>query len=227
MDNKQETLFEKDMIELGEVFPKITLVRRKHPELWILAGELDIFDTEQQYCGSFKVRIYVPKSYPYCTVSVQETSKFIPREADWHISTEGFCCLDIDHKLVQQSKMGINITTFMLEKVYPYFANQLYKLEHKKYAGTEYQHEFHGVEQYYREDLKLAPKQAIMVLQKMLEKKIGRNDPCPCGSAKKYKHCHEERLERLAWVGKAKLEEDLSGFIKLYPDYAKVSLELK
>ena len=22
------------------------------------------------------------------------------------------------------------------------------------------------------------------------EKKIGRNDPCPCGSGKKYKHCH-------------------------------------
>lgn len=22
------------------------------------------------------------------------------------------------------------------------------------------------------------------------EKVIGRNDPCPCGSGKKYKHCH-------------------------------------
>jgi preprotein translocase subunit SecA len=22
------------------------------------------------------------------------------------------------------------------------------------------------------------------------EAKIGRNDPCPCGSGKKYKHCH-------------------------------------
>jgi preprotein translocase subunit SecA len=22
------------------------------------------------------------------------------------------------------------------------------------------------------------------------EKKIGRNDPCPCGSGKKYKKCH-------------------------------------
>ena len=22
------------------------------------------------------------------------------------------------------------------------------------------------------------------------KKKIGRNDPCPCGSGKKYKHCH-------------------------------------
>jgi preprotein translocase subunit SecA len=22
------------------------------------------------------------------------------------------------------------------------------------------------------------------------EKKVGRNDPCPCGSGKKYKKCH-------------------------------------
>ncbi|HOE94294.1 MAG TPA: SEC-C metal-binding domain-containing protein [Candidatus Cryptobacteroides sp.] len=26
------------------------------------------------------------------------------------------------------------------------------------------------------------------------EKKIGRNDPCPCGSGKKYKHCHGKGL---------------------------------
>lgn len=25
-------------------------------------------------------------------------------------------------------------------------------------------------------------------------KKVGRNDPCPCGSGKKYKHCHGKNL---------------------------------
>ncbi len=28
-----------------------------------------------------------------------------------------------------------------------------------------------------------------------VEKKVGRNDPCPCGSGKKYKHCHGKMLE--------------------------------
>jgi preprotein translocase subunit SecA len=23
-----------------------------------------------------------------------------------------------------------------------------------------------------------------------VDPKVGRNDPCPCGSGKKYKHCH-------------------------------------
>jgi preprotein translocase subunit SecA len=32
-----------------------------------------------------------------------------------------------------------------------------------------------------------APKPAPFVRQMG---KIGRNDPCPCGSGKKYKHCH-------------------------------------
>ncbi|HNV95909.1 MAG TPA: SEC-C metal-binding domain-containing protein, partial [Bacteroidales bacterium] len=27
-----------------------------------------------------------------------------------------------------------------------------------------------------------------------VEKKIGRNDPCPCGSGKKYKHCHGKNV---------------------------------
>ena len=31
-----------------------------------------------------------------------------------------------------------------------------------------------------QEDKKIAP----------ITKKIGRNDPCPCGSGKKYKQCH-------------------------------------
>ncbi len=28
-----------------------------------------------------------------------------------------------------------------------------------------------------------------------VEKKVGRNDPCPCGSGKKYKHCHGQGSE--------------------------------
>ncbi len=27
-----------------------------------------------------------------------------------------------------------------------------------------------------------------------VDKKVGRNDPCPCGSGKKYKHCHGQGL---------------------------------
>ena len=38
-----------------------------------------------------------------------------------------------------------------------------------------------------RKELCKAQKKSGTVVK---EKKIGRNDPCPCGSGKKYKHCH-------------------------------------
>ena len=28
------------------------------------------------------------------------------------------------------------------------------------------------------------------------EKKIGRNEPCPCGSGKKYKNCHGKAVSQ-------------------------------
>jgi uncharacterized protein YecA (UPF0149 family) len=35
-----------------------------------------------------------------------------------------------------------------------------------------------------------APRAAKPAGQKRAEAKVGRNDPCPCGSGKKYKKCH-------------------------------------
>jgi preprotein translocase subunit SecA len=37
-----------------------------------------------------------------------------------------------------------------------------------------------------------APSQERRVVETVIrsEDKIGRNDPCPCGSGKKYKNCH-------------------------------------
>jgi preprotein translocase subunit SecA len=35
-----------------------------------------------------------------------------------------------------------------------------------------------------------APKKAVINRQPSKRKKVGRNDLCPCGSGKKYKHCH-------------------------------------
>ncbi len=43
------------------------------------------------------------------------------------------------------------------------------------------------------------PKKEEHVQPIRVEKKVGRNDPCPCGSGKKYKHCHgaQSMAERL------------------------------
>ena len=40
-----------------------------------------------------------------------------------------------------------------------------------------------------------APREAQKPQPVHVEKKIGRNDPCPCGSGKKYKNCHGKMAE--------------------------------
>jgi hypothetical protein len=41
-------------------------------------------------------------------------------------------------------------------------------------------------------------------------KKIGRNDPCPCGSGKKFKHCHLGREDELALNGMGEISMEMS-----------------
>jgi hypothetical protein len=35
----------------------------------------------------------------------------------------------------------------------------------------------------------------------MADRKVGRNDPCPCGSGRKYKQCHERKTETVSRIG--------------------------
>ena len=52
--------------------------------------------------------------------------------------------------------------------------------------------------------------------------KIGRNDPCWCGSGKKYKKCHEafdEKMEIMKQKGYAVIDHDL---IKTPEQIAKI-----
>jgi len=48
--------------------------------------------------------------------------------------------------------------------------------------------------------------------------KVGRNDPCPCGSGRKYKDCHEGRgesyLERLAREEDRRHQKELRARLK-------------
>ena len=53
-----------------------------------------------------------------------------------------------------------------------------------------------------------APKPQPFVRQ---GEKVGRNDPCPCGSGKKYKHCHGRlELSRLPTTDRTRLAARLS-----------------
>lgn len=209
--NKKKSPFERDFIVAKERFPKLTYGWNDKIKMWVITGELDICDVEGVYWNTFQITILVPRGYPYCVPIVAEKSTFIPRDIEWHISPEGICCLDISHNLKAMSKLGINLTSFISEKVYTYFANQLYKLEENKYAGGEYAHHLDGVIQYYIETHQLQDKRAIVTMLQQLTSKtnIGRNDPCPCGNGRKTKYCHQSSIDTLKTLGNERLLSDL------------------
>ena len=49
-------------------------------------------------------------------------------------------------------------------------------------------------------------------------KKVGRNDPCPCGSGKKFKKCHMGREDELVLDGAGEISEEMSAQITSLPE---------
>lgn len=207
----KKSKFEKDFKAVEEFFPKLTFSWNPKSKHWIITGDLDICDTEGNYWNTFNISIFVPQNYPHCVPIVKENSSIIERNIDWHISQEGFCCVDIEHNLIIMSRKGININSFIRDKVYTFFANQLYKISEKKYAGKEYPHHLDGIIQYYIEDLNLISEEiTIRFLERILSKSfVGRNHKCPCGSEKKIKECHLTSIEAIRSIGKTRIEKDL------------------
>jgi hypothetical protein len=213
---KAKSLFERDFTIAKERFPKLKYGWNAKIKMWVVTGELDICDMVGVYWNTFQITMLVPRGYPYCVPIVAERSDIIPRDIDWHISPEGICCLDADNSLIAMSKAGINLGDFIAEKVYTFFANQIHKLESKKYAGAEYAHHTAGVIQYYVEELNIPSAEAtLQTLKRVLYKQgLGRNNKCPCGSGLKLKNCHETGIETIKSFGPVKIEKDIENIEK-------------
>ena len=71
----------------------------------------------------------------------------------------------------------------------------------------------------------------------MSEKKLGRNDPCWCGSQKKYKHCHmdfDEKIDHFRREGHTvpkrsmiKTPEQIEGILKQLENAAEYGMVLR
>jgi len=209
---------ERDISQFLDTYSKFTYKERSKMKSSILKGEIDICDVEGNYWDSFNIEIYIDKQkYPYCVPIIKETSKKIKRIDEWHISENGFCCLEIDHELEYMSKRGINIVSFYQEKIYPFFTNTLYKKQNGNYANNEYKHHFDGVIQFYSEKLKLVDVSLIIkILNTVISNNIpGRNEPCVCGNKTKIKKCHLTIIDFLKNLSKSRLQKDLKGFKEL------------
>ena len=214
---QRNKLLKEDIEKVKDRFPKLRFSKLKEKGFWALNGDLDICDATGQYWDTFNICILIPDTYPHCTPLVFEISTIIPRVIDRHISEDGECCLDIPHQLLLLSKKGIKLHEFIANKVYSYFANQLYFRERGYYAGEEYAHHFKGIAEFYAQELKInSAALAISFINRILSNQInGRNERCPCRSGIKYKYCHKSSIDSLQIIGPDRLRADLDGFNSL------------
>ncbi|MBX3438861.1 MAG: SEC-C domain-containing protein [Planctomycetaceae bacterium] len=85
-------------------------------------------------------------------------------------------------------RIGEQVTgaIFRLEKESPQFVGSLWQI-----TGTVHEEAAPAAEAYAGEDVQTEPGQQVQTIDPIRnrESKVGRNDPCPCGSGKKYKKC--------------------------------------
>ena len=99
--------------------------------------------------------------------------------------------------LVEYKVEGFEIFTQMLDAIGLFVVQTLQRVkitpQREQYRRTPAQHkvvESHSQQLAFAHEGPAPAKENAVTTIRREGAKVGRNDPCPCGSGKKYKHCH-------------------------------------
>ena len=182
-----------------------------------LKGIIDIRNDQNEVVGSFSVEIRYRMEFPYRFPVLYEVGGDIPNIADRHKYSDGICCITVLPDEILKCKNGISVLTFIEEYATPYFANQVYYLQNKKYLNGEYSHGKDGFIEFYTnffnttdsskwlEDVERVKSGTIIVM--------ARNKPCFCGSGLKYKNCHNKIYYDISRLGTSQVLNHINTII--------------
>jgi hypothetical protein len=145
------------------------------------------------------VRIAFPRDYPRREPRAFDVARRFAHGLDRHMAIDdGACCLWLPPKSRWDAGDPDTLLTF-LDEVVVFFHRQLvYDAGGQvEWPGPQYGHRFDGYEQWIIEVFgdEHALRAFIPILKAHL--KIGRNEGCPCGSGRKFKKCHNEKIEQI------------------------------
>jgi len=188
-------------LNLSNLYADLEKVFRRFPKLnyseengkHYLDGNLDICGIDDSYFKTYSIHLEISDYYPFYPPKLFETSNLIfPRNETRHISYNGLCCVEIEHKLLYLSSFGMSLNYYISNFVYPYFSNQSYYDLEGQFAGFEYKHQEIGITQFYQQVLDIHPnEQGLLFLKRCIDKnKIEKYARCPCGKSLSFMHCH-------------------------------------
>lgn len=197
----------------------INKVLKEHPFLKYDSNRRMFYGTlivdiegDDSYEVEIKLRGF-PKEFP----EVLEIGERIPRKIDRHINNiSKSCCFTtsaMEQVLLRKRRIK-TISEFINKIVVPYFQNNSYYEINGEYKNGEYAHGIIGTFQSYQDILGISDlKVVIELLNKRLKSiKLGKNNPCYCGSGKKIKDCHLYKYNDLKFIDDKTIDEDLKQF---------------
>ena len=182
--------------ELQARYPDLFLTRMPDG-IFRIRGLLPVFDANNDLRTSYNVLIEVAPDYPGSFPKIWETGGKINRDGSWHTNPDESCCVGTIIRQYHKLSSGMTLLKWVEIFAIPYLANHLYRVENGHYAEVERSHGLKGYWEEYSELFGIDdPKRLMQTLRFGAGQiKIGRNDPCPCGSGKKYKKCFIEDPE--------------------------------
>lgn len=170
-----------------------------------IKGILDIKNDNNEVVGSFSIEIKYRIEFPFRFPYLYEVGGAIPNIADWHKYPDERCCITVLPDEILKCKDGITVLSFIEEYAIPYFANQIYRLQHGEYLNGEYSHDYAGLIEFYNSFFKttnrLRWKEDVERVSVNKIIKMDRNKTCFCGSGLKYKYCHDKIYYNIKQIG--------------------------
>lgn len=205
------SLFETQLEDVCKCYPHLQI--KKSGNSMFLQGMLDIKDLEGNVIKSLFIEIHHQPGFPYRFPKLFEVGRYIPDGADWHKYADGSCCITAEPIEIIECANGISVIEFIDKYAIPYFAHQVYRKEFGEYQ-KEYAHGAKGLRQAYCDimgtDNVLCWWEYARISFGYRSLRLKRKDNCPCGSGRKYKHCHMKIFENLKKIGEEKFKEHIS-----------------
>jgi uncharacterized protein YecA (UPF0149 family) len=138
------------------------------------------------------VRIDFPDRYPELEPTAYDDENRFPPDLDRHLLRDGRCCLWLLARSRWKPYDPDALLTF-LDEVALFFDRLLVHdaTGRKKWPGGEYPHGRVGYIEFLMETLAVDRSKLDALAPAPLNRaRPERNDPCPCGSGRKFKRCH-------------------------------------
>ena len=184
-----------------------------------IQGKVILRDEQGLVLDVYDVRIVSTQHYPLEFPLVYETGGRIPINVDWHMHSDGHCCICSILEEILTCQKGITLSSFIKGQVFPYFFNQ----KHRDIYGFFLNERPHGMLGNIEPFIEVFKTDNLLLIIKCLtyirsEDEPKRTQKCFCGSGILYRKCHRS-IYRLF---KPLSTETLDDFIKFIVRYRQL-----